>query len=317
MASWVEHKLKLFFLNSFRYVTNHSPRLFLHLIACLSAALTYKTDHNKVKIMREELRKLFGERMSEGRINEIIKKGIGNVRKDLFETWMFPVLTREKTRRLAYFSGREHLDAALAQGKGVILILAHFGFRKLILPALGYEGYAVHQLAAKPTSWKLEGRDHAAHNKIMDIELECEKTLRTNFIYLEDSLRPVFKALGQNEIVAIAIDGPIGNKRIGVKFFDRTAYFSPTAVTLSLKTGAPVIPAFVIRQKDNRHQIVLEAPLPIRTNGGTDMESAIQEALKDFTGVLEKYVLEHPSHYVDWLYRAQIWPIAENFFIFQ
>lgn len=317
MASWVEHKLKLIFLNSFRYAVNHSPRKLFYLIAYLSAVLTYMADHTKVRIMREELGKSLGRRIPGKKIGGIITKGICNNRKDLFETWMFPVLTQEKTRRLAYFSGKENLDAALANGKGVILVLAHFGFRKFILPVLGYEGYAINQVAAKPTSWKLEGKEHAAHNKIMDIELDCEKALRANFIYLKDSLRPIFRALSKNEIVSIAIDGTIGNKRMGVKFFDRIAFLSPTVVSLSLKTGAPMIPAFAIRDNDNRHKIVFEKPLLIKANDGADTESLMREALGDFVNVLEKYVLAYPCHYVDWLYRARIWPIEENFFVFQ
>jgi len=268
-------------------------------------------------MMRKELRKVFGETVSEKKKNMIIRDGICNVRKDLFETWMFPSLTRDKTRKLSSFVGRENLDAALEKNKGVILLLAHFGFRKLVLPALGYEGYAINQLAARPTSWKLKGRDNAAHNKLMDIELECEKALRTNFIYLDKSLRPVFRALNKNEIVVIAVDGPIGNKRIGTKFFNCTANFSPTAMTLSLKTGAPVVPAFVIRGQNNRHRIVIEKPLNVNVDDGAAEEAAVEKTLKDFTNILEKYVWEHPGHYVDWLYRAQLWPIDEDFFVFQ
>ncbi len=317
MANWVELKLKLIFLSSFRYMTNRSPRALLYLIAYVSSVFTYMVDNSKVKIMREELCKLLGKRISHKQAGKIIRQGICNGRKDLFETWMFPALTKEKTRQSAYFSGKEYLDAALAGGKGVILILTHFGFRKFILPVLGYEGYVISQIAAKPTSWKLEGKDHAAHNKIMDIELDCEKSLKANFIYLEDSLRPVFRALSKNEIVAIAVDGPIGNKRIGVKFLGRTAFFSPTAASLSLKTGAAMIPAFVIRGNDNRHKVVFEKPLSVKACDGIDMELITRQAMEEFACVLEKYVLEYTCHYVDWLYRARLWPIEENFFVFK
>lgn len=265
--------------------------------------------------MKGELRKLIGGGVSDEKIDEAVKLGICHLRKDTFETWMFPTLTQGKVREMSYFVGRENLDEALVKGRGAIILLTHFGFRKLILPALGYEGYKVHQIAAKPISLKKQGWFMAVHNKTMDIELKCEKALPVDFVYIDESLRPIFTALKNNEIIVIAIDGPIGHKRIAVKFLNRTAHLSPTSISLSLKTKAPVLPAFVVRQKNNRHTIIIEKPLSLQA--GEERQVVMQEALNNFIHIFEKYVLAYPCHYVDWLYRAQSWPIARDLFIIE
>jgi hypothetical protein len=68
MTGWIEHKLKLIFLDSFRHMTTYSPPMFLNLTAYLSSLLTYKMDNTKIRIMREELRKLLGREMPDKKI---------------------------------------------------------------------------------------------------------------------------------------------------------------------------------------------------------------------------------------------------------
>lgn len=315
MREWIELKLKVIFMDSFRYIMPRCPRWFICRIASFSSGLTYRIAKEKVHIMRRELKKVFGHDMSEEKTQAIIKQGIHNLRKDLFETWMFPLISRDKIRNMTNFIGKDNLDVALKEGKGAIILLAHFGFRKLILPALGYEGYKVNQIAAKPISWQIKGEHGAAHRKIMDVEFKCEKSLPVNFIYTDESLKLIFKALSNNEIIVTTVDGFVGQKRIGVRFLNCTANFSPTAIHLALKTGASILPAFVVRQKDNLHNIIIERPLSLNTKKGK--EDVIQEAVNEYKSILEKYVLEYPCHYVDCLYRAQLWPIDENMFLFQ
>lgn len=315
MKSWIEHNLKLLFINFFRTIVIYWNRDFINFVTKLSVRFTYKMDSSKIKIMSEEIVKLFGKNITKEKIKEIIKRSLLISRKDLFETWMFPYLSKDMMNEIAYFDGKENLDNALTDGKGIIIMLTHFGFRKLILPALSYEGYKVHQLAAKPTSWKLKDGYSSAHDKIMAIELECENTLPVNFIYLDKSLRPVFKALNNNEILVIAVDSPLGSKRTGVNFFKRTAFFSTTPMSLSLKTGAAVLPAFVIRDKDDKHRIVFEKPLMIRNYQKT--ETGIEQSMIEYMEIFSRYVTKYPCHYADWLYRARLWPIEENHYIFE
>jgi lauroyl/myristoyl acyltransferase len=312
----LENRLKLICLDMVRPVLPYFPDSLIDRLARLSALFTYTIDVQKVRIMRQELRKhMMARGVSEEAINRIILRGIVNLRKDLFETWKLSSLTGEKIKKWAYFVGRENLDAALSQGRGAIILQTHFGLRKLILPALGHEGYKVNQLAERPTSWRSTAEDPAAHDKLMIVELGWEKSLPVKFIYIEESLRSVSRVLKENELLVMAIDGPIGLKRVGIKFLNGTAHFPPTPISLSLKTGAPVLPTFIVRERNDRHKIVFEKPLSFPVHSGK--EKAIAEGLNNFRDLLESYVLHYPCHYVDWLYRAQIRPIEENLFVFQ
>lgn len=317
ITKWIEHKLKVVFINFFRHFLICCPLKFVYFVACFSSAVTYRISGEKVCDMRKELKRLFAEALPDVQATKIIKDCINHNRKDLFETWKLPSIKPDEIKKMCYFEGKEYLDEAVKKGKGAILLVAHFGSRKFVLSVLGYEGYKINQVAAKPVSWKIEGKYGLAHKKIMDVEFECEKTLPAKFIYIDESLKPIFKVLKHNELVVIAIDGPIGTKRVAVKLLNCSANFSPTAIAIGLKTESPVIPTFVIRQKDNRHRIVFEKPLPFSTGGNLKEEVIAEEAVKYFAKILERYVSESPCQYLDWMYRARLWPINDDFYIFQ
>ena len=311
---WIDEVLKLFFIKYFKATLPHLPKKVLYFVAELSAMITYCLDSSKRQVMREETKKFLDNIIFGEKLNYIIRRSISNQRKDIFEAWMIPACKKEDLKKLYYLVGKEHIDAALAKGKGLIIIQTHFGFRKLILLALGYEGYTINQLAAKPTSWKVNREGMEAHNKVMDAEVEFEKALPAKFIYVEDSLRSVFTALKNNEIVVIALDGLVGSKRHNVKFLNRTAKFSPTPISLSVKTGAVVLPAFVVRKHDNRHEIIIEEPLMTDAHG---YEHVVQQFMENYCRILEQYVLKFPCHYIDWFYRSRIWPVKDSLHIFQ
>lgn len=312
---WIDEVLKLLFLNYFKAIFSHLPRKVLYFVAGISAMITYSLNNSKRQIMREEAKKLLDNTISEKKLNYIIRRSIWNLRKDMFEAWMIPACKKEDFKKMYSLVGKEHIDAALAEGKGLLIVQTHFGFRKLILLALGCEGYTINQLAVKPTSWKTNAKGTESHNKVMDAEVEFEKALPAKFIYVEDSLRSVFTALKNNEIVVIALDGLVGSKRHNVKFLNRTANFSPTPVSLSVKTGAVVLPAFVVRKYDNHHEIIIEKPLMLDSAHG--YEHVVQQFLEHYCKILEQYVLKFPCHYVDWFYRSRIWPVGDSLHIFQ
>lgn len=312
---WLEIKLKLFFLDSCRNIIPKFPKRFRYFVANISSHITSKLDKPKISSMKRELQRVFGDEISNEKMIQIIKKGICQTRENLFETWLFPKMTRDKIRKMVYFEGKENLDQALTHGNGVIIALTHFGFNKIIIPALGYEGYKVNQIASRPTELKESDKFGYEHYKIMESELQCEKSLPANFIYTDQSLRPILRALYNNEILITAIDGNVGHKRISTKFFQCIVNFSPTPMLLALKTGAPVLPTFIIRRKNESIKIIIENPLSFKTY--PEKNDTIAEALNDYREVLERYVSAYPCHYVDYLYRARLKSIVGDLYIFQ
>ncbi len=312
----LENQIKLLCLSGFNALLHYLPLQLLHRAAEFSAELTYRLDKVKRQMMQQELAVLGISDYTPRQIERIVKNGLGNSRKDIFEEMrLVSDLSAEKIKKLAYFEGRDYIDAGLAQGKGVIILLTHFGFRKLLIPALGYAGYTVNQVATHPHTLLRDRGSDAVHNKMMDLELAFDRACPAHFIYVENFLRPIYRSLANNEVVIFTIDGPVGLKRVKIPFFQRQILLPPTPFSLGVKNKIPLLPVFIVRQPDDRHKIVVEEPLSGGTRGGQTISEA--EIIQKFVHLLEAYARRYPDHYIDYLYRSRLNPIKDNLHVFE
>ncbi len=296
--------VKLFFLNTVRILLPFLPLRFIYSLGDLAGRF-FIGDKNGV--MKKELKELMGSEKEEN-LDDVIVKTMQNFRKDLFEIWAFPALTRNRANQMAGFEGLHHLRSALAKRKGVILSVAHFGSWKMVLPALGYNGYRVNQVAVVP-HYFIQDQEKVNHNVIMGLEHECETSLPVNFFYIEPnkSVRPIYRALQQNEIVVIALDGIIGKKRIPMPFLNKSIHLSAGSPELAYNTGALILPVFIVRQKNGRHRIIIHREVPFEKYDSK--QGFVLAYMNYFRSLMAYYVLRHPDHYVRYLYTARKYPV--------
>ncbi len=264
---------------------------------------------SKSQLMKKDLLMLLGDEIKKD-IDRIIVDTMCNFRKDLFEIWIFPTLYRNKINRLAYFEGLKYLDETLGKGKGAFLCVTHFGSWKIVLPALGYNGYKVNQIAANPLVFVRENEDYY-HNLVMKQELKSEASLPAKFIYLngDKSIRPVFRALGNNEIVVVSLDGVVGERRVTVPFLNGQIMLSTGSAYIAHSTGAPMLPCFMVREKDNRHKIIIHEPFDPRNFA--DKEEFVTAWTNHFGKLFAEYVRKYPDHYARFLYTVRKYPVNE------
>jgi len=153
----------------------------------------------------------------------------------------------------------------------------------------------------------------SSHNKIMQIELECESSLPVKFLYLDKgmSVRQIYKVLANNEIVVISLDGIIGGKRMTLPFLNGSILLSTGGASLSLSTEAPALPVFIVRQKNNKHKIIIHKPF-VNINNGIDKETYVGDWMDRYVKLFEQYVRNHPDHYARYLYTIRKYPLPDH-----
>jgi lauroyl/myristoyl acyltransferase len=178
--------------------------------------------------------------------------------------------------KLVEVRGREHLDAALAGGKGAILCGAHFGAYNCAFSLLQASGFPVTTIgrrwwvyppgrpAAVRRTWDfLYGRRVQRHRQRPNIEPWPGR--------VQVAVQAA-AALRDNEVVTICCEPPPldeeRNRAVEVPFLGHQASMLPGVVTLGKLTGAPVLMAFVHRLPDYRHQL-LEISPPVPMDGDT------------------------------------------------
>jgi len=87
-----------------------------------------------------------GEQLDAGEIPAIVQRSLRNFFRDFVEMGFALEASREQIRSGIPLRGREHLEAALARGKGVIALSAHLGNFFLVGTRLAVEGFPAHVL---------------------------------------------------------------------------------------------------------------------------------------------------------------------------
>lgn len=261
---------------------------FVCMIGKIAGDLIYLVKKGKREMVRQELKSLLNN-PDDGRIGCITRKSFENYYMRQIETVFFGSLDEKTIREMMDVEGIENLDAALSKGKGVILLLSHFGSFLLPLPFLGYEGYKVNQVTGR------QRHVSAVAERLWLWRKQEAERLPVNFIQVGKFLRPIYKALSENEIVAIAFDGRDGSDYKPVRFLNRRALISPGPINLSLKTGAVIVPTFMVRKEDLSHALILCEPFELVKTGSA--ENDILANLERYTRIFADFILRYPCHY--------------------
>ncbi|MFZ0887800.1 MAG: lysophospholipid acyltransferase family protein [Candidatus Binataceae bacterium] len=203
----------------------------------------------------------------------------------------FDELTTDNVSQFVTYEGREHWDDAIrrAQGRGILTLTGHFGNFELLV--VGHSAYG------NPIAMV----HRALRNPLMDAAVIRARTrFGAVMVTRKGGARPVLKLLRENFMVAIPLDLDV-RKGVFVDFFSLKAATSDALARLAMATGAPVLPAFMVRDGDStRHRITC---LPIiETVKTRDREESARENTQRYTAAIETMVRRYPDHW-NWIHR--------------
>jgi KDO2-lipid IV(A) lauroyltransferase len=116
------------------------------------------------------------------------------------------------------------------------------------------------------------------------------------------AMRDVLKCLGRGEVAAMLMDQNVDwREGVFVEFFGRRACTNKGLAPLALKTGAPVVPVFMIRERDG---FTVEYLPEIRLIKTGDKTRDVEENTRQYNKVIEAYIRQYPEQ---WLWLHQRW----------
>ena len=188
---------------------------------------------------------------------------------------------------VAHLRGVEHLEAVRQAGRGAIVLTAHYGDFGLIAAWLG----------------RLNPVDifgMALQNPAVEALLvrTCEEA-GVRRIVAGPGLRRLVSGLRDRRWVVMLADQDAGIGGVFVPFMGRLCSTTPAPAEISLRTGAPIVMAFVTRRPDGRNEIDVLPPLALER---PDAPDAVARLTALHTAVLEHWVRRHP-HLWFWLHR--------------
>ena len=216
--------------------------------------------------------------------NQKSKEEIKQIAFDCFETMAkiaieFMLFTERTILVDQYVTveGIENLDKALAKGKGVIALSAHFGNFPLMLTKLSMDGYRTTAILRYMRDPWVNQYFHSRR-----------ESLGVGSIYTQPRRQCVEKSLEvlrNNQILFIQLDQNFGTGGVFVDFFGRQAATAKGPIIFALRTKAPIIPMFIYREKGNVQKVVIEPEVEILQ--GKDPEETIKINAAKLTQIIE------------------------------
>lgn len=269
----------------------------LFALARLHGRLAHRTRHRQRRAVRRNLETVFGAERSPGELDALTRAFFEQRAARGLLLALATRLSSSEMTRLFPIEGLEHLDEAVRQQRGVILLGSHLNsivmFNAIVL--LRERGYDIG--VALP-----EEGDPWAPSRLGKVLARSFGTrpLREllNAFYAQFNIRPIVRALAAGTIVAQTGDGLHSARFVEVDFLGRRAPFPTGMMRVAQAAGAVVVPVFQVGEAPDRLRIVLEEPLTVERDGG---EASMTTAVASFAGLLERHLRTSIPSWEHWL----------------
>lgn len=231
----------------------------------------------------------------------LARKAYRNIAVVAAEFFDIPRLNRDNIVNRVEVVGLENCEKALKKGKGLLLSSAHFGNWELAAAALS--------LFVRPAFVLYRPLDNAF---LDDLVFRVRSSTGNTPLPKKRAMRQMLSILSKNEIICIIIDQNVAWKEgVFVDFFRRPACTTDGIAQLALRTGAPVIPGFLLRVKDGKYRLIAGEEIKVVNTGNWDSDVVINT--QNFTRAIEEMVRAHPDQWL-WLHhrwKTKPWQVEQ------
>ncbi|MDX9786798.1 MAG: lysophospholipid acyltransferase family protein [Desulfobacterales bacterium] len=250
--------------------------------------LAYTIVKRSRNIALNNLRNAYPEK-KDAQIQRIAKAVFENLGKLLYEICWSNCLNNDELRRHVKIEGMAHIQTAYAKGKGVLVLTGHFGNWEL-MPVVGHLVGHPFSIVYRPLDFKPLER----------FTIRSRTRYGGSMIPKKRSFRKILNSLDRKEMVTLLMDQNVAAREgVFVPFFNMPACTNEGLALLALKTGAPVVPAFLLREKKGFTGMILpEVPL-IRTG---DKIKDLEANTSAYNQVIESVVRRYPDQWF-WVHR--------------
>jgi KDO2-lipid IV(A) lauroyltransferase len=287
MVAYISYLL----LRGFSLIINLLPEGFALWVGRQLGKGMYYLDLEHRKVAIQNLHTAFGQEKSESEILGIAKKTFQNLGMMAIEFFRLPKMDVEIFKKRVSVEGLEIVKKALEGKKGILLLLSHFGNWELmgLMSKVVGNPIAVIARPIKKNRW------------VDQLVAEVRNGTGLEVISTEKASRKAIRALSQNRLVGILIDQRAKRSEgVWVDFFGKKAPSTPALAVLAMRTKAPVLPVFMVRNGYGKHRLIIQEPLQLVDTGNIKRDVETNTQLLHYT--LESMIRQYPDQWF-WVHR--------------
>ena len=246
------------------------------------------------RIVMDNMRRVFGATLSEQEIRTLGESYWAHCGRFLAEWGLSPFRSRARKKSMVRVENIESPIKAHRQGKGILLLTAHFG---------NWEVATVSGIGQYP---QFKGLLHFVRRPLKPKwfnEFITRRFKRAGFgtVSHSGSLEQILNLLESGNLVVFVFDQHAGGRDgVVVDFCGHPAATFKSLAILALNTGAPVIPTSTWREPDGSHVLRFENPVSVLAHEKVSEE--IRLNTRSYNEAIEKMLMRHPEQWI-WMHR--------------
>jgi len=260
----------------------------------LAALVAYLLDRRHRRVGMRNLEIAFPEKPIRER-RRILRASFLNLGRMAVELAHLPRLSAERLRDMVRFADEEWWREATSweRSTGVLVLSGHFGNWELLVFAHGMRGHPVHMV------------HRTIANPLLDRWLNALRARAgTRTIRKRHAARAVLAALHERGLLVLPFDqNSTRGLGVFVDFFGVPASTNAGLARIALRTDAPIVPAFIVREgRSARHRVHVLPIMQVERTG--DPRADVVRNTQRFSAVFEDMVRRHPEQ---WLWMHKRW----------
>ncbi|MGQ0607512.1 MAG: lysophospholipid acyltransferase family protein [Chloroflexota bacterium] len=271
------------------HVLSALPRGLAMPAAAAVGNVAYDLAGSKRELIHANLAHPMGAEPDDRRVKRAARRAFRNYAKYLVDMMRIGGLSSGAAAKLVRVANVEVLAEARAEGKGVLICTIHVGGMDLIGPGLKVSGEALHVVA-----------DDTTYGRLYD-HLSATRARQGIFVIGWRNLRGLFRVLRENGNLVLFCDGGYRRGDVPVELCGEATTFPIGPATLAAKTGAPLLPVWCRRTRDDRFDA---RGLPFIRCESTE-PAEIQRATQAVADALGAVIAEDPGQ---WYMFRPVWP---------
>jgi KDO2-lipid IV(A) lauroyltransferase len=280
----------------FWFVFNVLGRLPLHAIYAIADGVAwagYRTASGSRANVLNNLRHVMPAETPATEVESAARQVFRNAAYYYADMAYMPRLSPRKffEERLTAHGIDELLRPAIATGRGVIMLSAHFGNPEIVgqgLIPLGIKVLALTEPLDPPRLSRLMDQRRSSHGH----EFAAVGV---------GSVKRVLKTLKRGGVVVLMGDRDIKGPRQKLPFLGCDTWMPTGPFEVAVRTGAIVIPSFSYRRRE-KFEALMEEPLDIKNTG--DLEADARDGALQFLARFERHLRKEPGQ---WAVLERVW----------
>ena len=273
------------------FFINLLPERFALSIGRQLGNLMYYVDLEHRRVAMDNLKIAFGEEKTEAERYSIARKNFQNLGMMAIEFFLIPKIDMKTYQKKVEVEGLDKLLTVLDEKRGALLLLGHFGNWELMVPMSRVIQRPILGIA-KPIKrnpwlnrWIVRNRENLGLELIPPVH----------------ATQKVVEALSPNYPVAVLFDQRgKRSKGIWADFFGKKVPTTVGLAVMALRSNAPVLPIFMVREGAEKHRLFIQDPLELIRTG--DFNYDVEANTQLFNNVLESIIRQYPDQWL-WVHR--------------